>query len=57
MRLVSFWSFEDFEAVRTAFQPRLRQLDELSLALDSLDEYAVQALLAQYGFDAKKKGE
>lgn len=57
MRLVSFWGFEDFEAVKTAYLPRLRQLDELLEALDSLDDYAVQALMAQYGTDAKKKGE
>ena len=57
LRLVSFWGFEDFEAVKSAFRPRLKQLDELFAALDSLDDYAVQALMAQYGMDMKKKGE
>jgi len=57
MRLVSFWGFEDFEAVKAAYAPRLHQLDALLGALDSLDDYAVQALMPQYGFDTKKKGE
>lgn len=57
MRLVSFWGFEDFEAVKAAYRPRLRQLDDLLGALANLDDYAVQALMAQYGMDVKKKGE
>jgi len=57
MRLVSFWGFDDFEAAKAAFLPRLKQLDALLDALDNLDDYAVQALMAQYGMDMKKKGE